>query len=556
MPGESDKKGGLDGSDDPEDSQDQVVDVEPAPELDDDEIDETLNNNREQRDDFNNQVSATSEELADDIETGSETEARSLGGLVKEALGIGKEMKDKQDAIEEGANTFRSLHANRKAMFETEFQDREDRVSIDGDSVEEEYGNFRDEFDLALSETLPMSWERSSLQRIKRNNSRFEAATGQIDSAEERAIEEAGDLWLYGEAEAEDAKDRASDAIGTLLDEVNVEGQAMELKDRKEKYDEFKDIVDTAIETVQEADSEVSLTDVSEAIQEASEEYDLDIDADLDDEVVESVAERGRNYIDDVAEDLGVEGQVVSSVTTDITEFFEDGEVDPIEAARLLKTTAADALARQEERYQTAVDTVMEVRGDLQETLDSYDTFTTKAEDLTKVSGVGEQTAEYLADAEIDNVFDLANASQRRLDRMTDVGTTHGENAAELVNSAQSYIETELAQELGLESLEEQMEETLPVGEETSIQYAIREQAEAAYNAVDTVERHVNGLLENDLPAEEELGVEFEVDGETYTSAEVVDQARSEAYGEMGRDPVALDNIDFLEEPQDLDLDY
>lgn len=537
----------------------QTQESTPSETLDEDEVDQELDNNWQERQSWDNQFEDKSEELSGDIEAGAETEANSIGGMIKEALGFGKEMKDAQDQIETTANTLRDMSANRKAYFESTFSDAEDRVSIDGERVEDEYGEFRSEFDLALSETLPMAWERGHLETIKRNNARFFSATGELDVAEEKAAEEAGDLWLYGESEAEDAKERAGTAIDNVLDEVNVEAQALELRDRKETYENVKEVVDTAIQNVQDANADPSMDDMTAAIEDAAEEYGLDVGADLDEQTVENAAELSQDYIDDLAEELGVQDQVVSSVTTDVQEFFDDDEVDPIQAARLLKTTVADAFGRQAERYDTAVETVEEVQGDLESTLDSYDDFVNLAEDLTNVSGIKESRASDLQEAGIETVFDLADASQRRLDRMTDSGNLHGGHAENLVDNARSYIETGLAHELGLESLREEMEETLPVdGEdgEMSIQYAIREQAEAAYESIDTVTRHVNGLVQNNLPAEDTLGMEFEVDGETYSASEYAESERREAYEEMGLDAVGLDGISFLEETKELELEY
>ncbi len=518
------------------------------------DVDEELQQNMNQRTGFQNEFEQASEDVAEGIETGANKEASSIGSMVKQALGFGKEMKDAQDDIEESADKLRSMAGARKAHYETEFGDREDEVSIDGKEVEAEYSNFRSEFDLALDETLPMAWERNQLITQDRNRSRVQSARGAQDNPTlHDEMEETGDLWMFGEEQAENAKDSADDAIEGVLDEVNLEGQALELQDRKETYEEVDSLVETAIENVQQADDEVSIEDMEQAIHEAADEYGLDIGDEVGSETVEAIADRSRGYIDDIAEELGVEDQVVSSVTTNIREFYDEGDVDPIEAANLLRATVADAFERQAERFSTAVEAVEEVEGDLQDTLDQYDTFTTKAEDLTNVEGVGPAVESSLSDADIDTVFDLASASDRRLQRMTESRNTRGDNAGELRDAAQSYIQTELAQELGLGSLTEQMEDTLQVGDMTSIQYAIMEQAGAAYESIDTVQRYVNSMMENTLP--ESSGIQFEADGETYSAEEALELAsgeREEAYEELGLKPTDLDDIGFIEDTQDI----
>ncbi|MFB6159218.1 MAG: helix-hairpin-helix domain-containing protein [Candidatus Nanohalobium sp.] len=516
------------------------------------DVDETLKSNRDERGDFRNEFEQASEDVVDNIETGVGDEANSMVSMVKDALGLGKEMKDDQDQIEASADKLREMAGARKAHYETEFGGREEEVSIDGERVEEDYSSFRSEFSLALDETLPMAWERDQLVTQDKNRSRVKSAKGaQDDPTVHDEMEETGDLWLFGEEQAELAKDRADNSIEDVLDEVNIEGQALELQDRKETYEEVDSIVETAIENVQEADDEISIDDMEEALEEAAEEYDLDIETNLDEEQAKKLQEAGADYIDEVAEITGTEDQIVSSVTTNIREFYDEEDVDPIEAAQHLRATVADAFERQAERFSTAVNAVEEIEGDLQDTLESYDTFTTKAEDLTNVDGVGESVADQLSDADVDTVFDLATASQRRLQRMTDSRNTRGDNAENLRDAAQTYIETELAHELGLEELTEQMEDTVQAGDMTSIQYAIREQAEAAYDSVDTVQRYVNSLMENTLP--ESTDVEFE-DG-NYSAEEALKLAsgeREEAYEELGLNPTDLDEIEFIEDTQDV----
>jgi predicted flap endonuclease-1-like 5' DNA nuclease len=513
-------------------------------------VEETLGNNKDQRSDFENEFTATSEDVANNIEEGAETEGNAIRAMAKRALGLGSDNKDAQDEIKASAEKFREMAGARKAHYETEFGEREENVSIDKENLESEYGSFKSQFGLALDETLPMAYERDQLLKQEKNRSRVRSAKGTEDNpTAQNEMEETGDLWLFAEDEAEGAKDQANESIENVLEEINLEGQAVELQDRKETYEEVDSIVETAIENVQEADDEVSIDDMEEAIHEAAEEYGLDISDDIPEETIEAVAGHSRDYIDDVAEELGVEDQVVSSVTTDIREFYDEEEVDPIEAAQHLRATVADAYERQAERFSTAADAVEKIEEDLHDTLENYDTFTSKAEDLTNVEGVGNSVAEDLSDADIETVFDLANASQRRFERMTDSAQTSGDNAESLKEEAQSYIETELAHELGLEDLTEQMEDTLQAGEATSVQYAIKEQAEAAYESIDTVERYVNGLLENNLPDSTDVAL----DDDEYSAEEAVELAsgeREEAYEELGLSATDLDEIGHVEDSQ------
>lgn len=562
MPGDNGEDELFEQNEDRTDGSDQDQGSEPVPELDDDEIDENLEQNQTQRTNSADVIESSAERLSDALEQGTETEGSSKADTAAAALRAGLEMSEAQDAIEEEGRNVRQMAGALKLDFETEIEEREDRVSIDGEAVEEEYGEFESRLDEALNEATASAHQREKQNTLKKNSERLHSATGEVGMGEESAAETAGDVWMAADSNSEQEQQAAVGAINNLLAEVDHETQEEEIRERVEVYGEFKDIVEDAVETIQSADTEVTVEDANEALQEVADEYGIEGLDDLEDH---SATEE---YIREIAERTGLEDEVVTSVTTDLTELFggsdyvvetEDGEavfddeseVNPVEALKHVKASAADAVARQVERYETAEEAVEELRSQIWDVVDSYDTFKNEAEDLTNVDGVGEATADALQDADIDTVFDLATTENSKLNYMTDAPTAHGENATSIRENARSYIVTDLAGDIDMGTVSDQMRAVLDIGRTEDNNYGVLKQAEAAYEASDTIMRHTAEMLQ-DVPEEDELDVEVEFDGETYSPAGLAEAVREDAYDGFVEEP-DLDDIGFLEDSQEID---
>lgn len=561
MTDESNRKGGLDGSDDPESSQEQV----PASEmdLDTDDIEENNDRNQTERTHAADVMASSSDRLNDALEEGARVEGKAKGSVEAEALRAGLEMAEAQEEIREEGRNVRQMAGAMKLDFENEVEEREAQVSINGETVESEYGDFESGLDEAVDEATAASHQREKQTTLTKNNERVQTATGEVPMGREEAADTAGDVWMAADSNAEEKQQGAVDAINNLLTEVDHETQESELRERVDQYEEFKGIVEDAVDTIQSADTEVTTEDANQALREVAAEYGIDDLDDLEDHSATS------EYIQEIAEQTGLEDEVVTSVTTDLTELFggsefvvetEDGEaifddeseVDPVEALRHVKASAADSVARQVERYETAEEAVEEVRSEILEVVSSYDEFRGDAEDLTNVDGVGETVAEDITEnTDISTVFDLATTENAKLNYMTETAHTHGENATNLREEARSYIVTELAQEIGMGALSDQMRAVLDVGRTEDNNYGVMKQAEAAYEASDSIMRHTAEML-RDFPEQEDLDIEVGFGGESYSPEALAEEIRSDAYDGFVEEP-DLDDLSFLEDTQEID---
>lgn len=525
-----------------------------------------LTNNREQRETWRTEFTDKATEIKTELEEGKQNETDGISGIVNQAINVARNNQLFQDNLEKKANQFRNQARSAKANYETQFEEREGRVGIDWEDVEGSYSDFRTSLDEARMELLPMALERERFRQQNKNEDRQNDATraNEGPSVEaQRQMEESWDLWRFAEDEGQENKNQAEEAINSVLEGVNLEGQKLELRDRIEEYEAAKDTVDSALDTIRNADDEIDSEQIEEDVKDTVEALDLDVN--YDDIEGDELADIARNAQEEIARSIDAEDQLESNPETEIENFYDQEDVGPVEAAKLLKTTVVDAAARQAERYEEALDTVTEVRTDLEQIKSGYENLEDTVEDLTTVTGVREAVADELEDAGIYNIFDLAEASTRKLNRKTDLSNTRGENAESLVEAAQVYIETELAPELELADPVEQMEESFNmVGDDYSqqrsdIRRVVREQVKTAYDSKDTAVRYLNSLLE-EVPGEDEAEIgSLEIDGETIEDPTAyLDNQREDIYeDELGMEETQEPGeIGFLEDSNDVNLEY
>lgn len=320
-----------------------------------------------------------------------------------------------------------------------------------------------------------------------------------------------GDQWL---GFFQEEREKGSEALSEFVGAFNLDERKTSYDRAVEGYEASKIVEEKAKDLAEEA--EVELDDINEHL---GDEY-----GEIQDENWEEFTESARK----VAADLNMK-----DVEDTVLHISKEDEIEnAIELSRQLRARALDRVQMHKDALDDATEQIDQVDEYLSDVKSDLGNFVEEARDLTRIEGVGENTAKKLRKMkDVDTVMDVAllneTAMRTNPNLMTHMNKNGVPSATEVIRGAyedSNELASEYGQELGMTSPFEAIQH---VGEDASGEDQTIYQMQGTYL---TAFNLVNGLedLESELPDTDQYDPDWE--GE-YDSLE---EERSQVYGLLG----------------------